>query len=198
MTAEDLKKTAAAIFAEKGYEAATMAEIAAAVGIKKPSIYAHYSNKEALFLAVWEDLVNDYGRFVEEGLKATEGEPAEARLFHIFIQYGSHFARNTELAKLWTRFLMYPPENMREKIESEMLAVELFLMRNVAEIFADGMARGEIREANVEDLVASFSCLREGYLMWLKFLKAPADESKARALWNIFRRGIGMEKSGET
>ena len=194
MTAEDLKKAAAEIFAEKGYEAATLSDIAAAVGIKKPSIYAHYSSKEALFLEVWKDLVADYRLFVERGLKDTEGEAPETRLFHIFTQYGTHFSRNPELMKLWTRFLMYPPENMRERIETEMFAVEIFLMQHVAQIFADGIARGEVREAKVEDLVAAFSCLREGYLMWLKFFKIPDAESKARVMWEFFWNGIGTSE----
>jgi len=195
MTAEELKKAAASIFAEKGYEAATLSEIASAVGIKKPSIYAHFSSKEALFQAVWEDLAADYRKFVEDGLKSTEGEPPETRLFHIFKQYGAHFAKHAEVTKLWTRFLMYPPENMKDRIESEMLEIEMFLMRNVAAIFQEGIGRGDVREGKIEDLVAAFSCLREGYLLWLKFLKMPDDEQKARVLWNIFWDGIGRKQN---
>lgn len=38
------------VFGEKGYEAGTMREIAARVGVTEPALYRHYSGKEALLL----------------------------------------------------------------------------------------------------------------------------------------------------
>ena len=43
---------ALAIFARDGYEGASVNEIATTVGISKPSLYAAFGDKEALFLAV--------------------------------------------------------------------------------------------------------------------------------------------------
>lgn len=37
-----------AVFGEKGYEAGTMREIAACVGVSEPAIYRHYESKEAI------------------------------------------------------------------------------------------------------------------------------------------------------
>ncbi|MCG8668402.1 MAG: TetR/AcrR family transcriptional regulator [Pseudomonadales bacterium] len=51
-TIEKIIDAAEALFAEKSYEATTLREIARAVGIKEPSIYAHFSNKEAIYNAV--------------------------------------------------------------------------------------------------------------------------------------------------
>ena len=45
---------ALAIFARDGYEGASVNEIAMAVGISKPSLYAAFGDKEALFLAALE------------------------------------------------------------------------------------------------------------------------------------------------
>lgn len=39
------------IFLEKGYSGASMSAVAKAAGIKKPSLYHHFSSKEQLFLA---------------------------------------------------------------------------------------------------------------------------------------------------
>jgi AcrR family transcriptional regulator len=42
--------TAHALFAERGYAAVTMDEVAAAVGVTKPLLYAYFGNKERLYL----------------------------------------------------------------------------------------------------------------------------------------------------
>ncbi len=51
-TVDKIIDAAEVLFAEKSYEATTLREIAREVGIKEPSIYAHFANKEALYDAV--------------------------------------------------------------------------------------------------------------------------------------------------
>lgn len=42
------------LFAEKGYDAVSVAEIASAVGVTAPALYKHYKSKQALFDAIIE------------------------------------------------------------------------------------------------------------------------------------------------
>jgi AcrR family transcriptional regulator len=44
----EILDAALAVFGEKGYEAGTMREIAARVGVSEPAIYRHYESKEAI------------------------------------------------------------------------------------------------------------------------------------------------------
>ena len=48
-TKERIQSEALRLFAENGYQAVTVEQIAAAVGIKAPSLYKHYSGKRAIF-----------------------------------------------------------------------------------------------------------------------------------------------------
>ena len=54
-TRADLIAAARQVFADKGYEAASVADLASAAGYTKGALYAHFPSKEALFLAVIED-----------------------------------------------------------------------------------------------------------------------------------------------
>ncbi len=51
-TRDELIRAAAKVFARRGYEGATIAEIAAEAGLSSGAIYAHYEGKAGLFSAV--------------------------------------------------------------------------------------------------------------------------------------------------
>lgn len=72
--------TAITLFAERGFEACTMRDIAAAVGIKAPAIYNHYSSKEDVLAAAMEHIM---GRFFWSLLGPLEEVPTERWLKEI-------------------------------------------------------------------------------------------------------------------
>ncbi len=67
---ERLLRVAREIFAERGYQATTMDDVAAAAGFTKPILYQHFSSKEALY----NEIVHDASRHLIESLmNATKG-----------------------------------------------------------------------------------------------------------------------------
>ena len=65
-TAERVLDAAEDVFAEKGYEATSLGEVADKVGIRPPSLYNHYKNKEALYLAVLDRLLLKFNQPLHE------------------------------------------------------------------------------------------------------------------------------------
>lgn len=51
-TREDILRMSVPLFAQRGYEAVSMREIAAAVGIQAPALYYHFPDKQNLYMAV--------------------------------------------------------------------------------------------------------------------------------------------------
>jgi AcrR family transcriptional regulator len=66
-----------ALFAERGYAAATMDEIAARVGVTKPLLYNYFGNKERLYIACMERAAESLTATVADSVAET-GSPAEA------------------------------------------------------------------------------------------------------------------------
>lgn len=59
-TKREIIEKALELFSERGYDAVSVGEIAAAVGIKAPSLYNHYKSKQAIFDAIVEDTAARY------------------------------------------------------------------------------------------------------------------------------------------
>jgi AcrR family transcriptional regulator len=55
----DIIEAATRVFSRRGYHAASMAEIADEVGMRKPSLYHHVRKKEDLLFAIHEQLIDE-------------------------------------------------------------------------------------------------------------------------------------------
>jgi len=65
------------LFAERGYAAVKMDEIAASVGVTKPLLYNYFGNKEQLYIACMERAGDSLTKTVAEAV-ADSGNPGEA------------------------------------------------------------------------------------------------------------------------
>ena len=69
--------TAAEIFSRRGFRATSMNEIAAAVGLSKPTLYHYFSSKEELLVRLYSDVLDESLRMALEVVD-TEPTPLEA------------------------------------------------------------------------------------------------------------------------
>jgi len=65
---ETMLRAAERVFARRGYDGASMSDIAAEAGVSKPTLYVHFDSKEKLFDALIEDMACN----VPEGLLALD------------------------------------------------------------------------------------------------------------------------------
>lgn len=71
-----IQTEAARLFVASGYHGVSMREVAEAVGVTKPALYHHFSDKESLFLALLEGALSSLRRMVEHA-QAQEGIRAQ-------------------------------------------------------------------------------------------------------------------------
>src|SRR5512133_3077202 len=62
------------VFAEQGYERATVDQIAARAGVSKATVYNHFQDKKALFVAAVVETCDDFRAGFEPGLRAPVGD----------------------------------------------------------------------------------------------------------------------------
>jgi len=75
----ELLETAVAVFAERGYQATTMDEIAERAGVSKGMLYIYFKNKEALFGAVFRWFGKMTEEMMQRAIEGAEGEVEQIR-----------------------------------------------------------------------------------------------------------------------
>jgi AcrR family transcriptional regulator len=130
-TAERILDAAEALFAERGYAGTTLRDVAALVGLRNPSLYNHFPNKESLYAAVLERGIRpllealadfmaagaarsgDSGRLIERMMKLLRQRPDLPRLVqHETLAGGEHL---TPMLRAWIQPVF---EHAHETIEA--------------------------------------------------------------------------------
>ncbi|MFF0494217.1 TetR/AcrR family transcriptional regulator [Nocardia sp. NPDC004068] len=70
------------LFWRHGYEGTSLADLTAAMGINKPSLYATFGNKEELFAKVLARYLDGPGAYAADALNAPTGREVVERLIH--------------------------------------------------------------------------------------------------------------------
>ena len=96
-TAQRILDAAEDLFAAKGYSATSLGDVADRVGIRSPSLYNHFKNKEALYESVLERLLTDFSAPLEE---LDRGPVTYDRVFHWLETIVRQHHANPNLARL--------------------------------------------------------------------------------------------------
>src|ERR1051325_8249699 len=156
-TAARILEVAEAEFAARGYDAASLGDIADQVGIRTASLYKHFASKRELYLAVVHRLLDPYFRLLGDLLSVpTSAVQAERNLETVL----DHYLRTPNLARLVQHAALAGGEAL------ELLVRKWYgpLFRRAGKLSANApyLARGTRRDAAW--LAAVFHSTMSGYL----------------------------------
>jgi AcrR family transcriptional regulator len=180
------------LFTYKGYEGASMDDIARAVGIRKASLYAHFDGKESIFSAIFDDILAEYERFIH-GLTRLSDETAQQALERVFVSFIDYCYDNPKMY-FWDRYFYYPPAFLRDYIREKTLETERLFLARIRRLMEQGAGNGEIRGGDTEGMTLSYYYLMIGLSMSVRMYERADLLQDARAAWNGLR--IGLENGG--
>jgi AcrR family transcriptional regulator len=175
--------TAHTLFHEKGYSNTKMSEIAAALGVTKPTLYHYFDTKEKLFIAVAEHERKMLQEFIIESFTDRDFVAGATAFFDTIME---GFLKNIgpESVAIITR-----DDHLRQIILDDR---EKFI-DVIAGFLAERKATGEIREdADVRILACTFNALFQGLLIYAMQGMRTDD---LRLVWNSAVKGLTQKGS---
>lgn len=85
-------KAAAKVFADNGYEGASVDEISKEAGVTKSLLYYHFKSKDEIFEVLVDQLFQEYKRLMTEARDvpvAYESEPLKKRMKNVYFPFGA-------------------------------------------------------------------------------------------------------------
>ena len=135
---EELTRIAARLFAERGYQGTSLADLAEALGVQKPSLYHHIASKEDL---LWE-VASEGAEAFHAALDAVPADaPATERIRLALRAHLAVVAAQLDVATVFVREWRYLEGERREEFVAERRRYE----ERVRELFREGVERGELR-----------------------------------------------------
>jgi AcrR family transcriptional regulator len=93
---QQLFAVAIELFAQRGYRATTMDDIAEAAGVTKPLLYQHFSSKRALYLELVDSVAQDLLEAIQRAVREAEGPRQQVELgfaayFRLVVSHEAEF-----------------------------------------------------------------------------------------------------------
>jgi len=145
-----------------GYEAVSLRDLAAAVGIKQGSLYNHIESKQSLLFELVHNHLEHLIRSADEALAGIEG--AETRL-HAFISFHVHYhmVRKAEVFVVNKELRSLELDNY-----ATIVAMRRDYETRLASILADGMAEGVFAKLDVAVTTYVFMATLTGICDWYR------------------------------
>ena len=194
-TREEILRHAEKLFQERGYRDVTMGDIAAAVGLTKPSLYYHFPHKEALYAAVVIAIMARVGGWITTML---EQERDLADQLYWLAHHGLvHAPRSGSMGALMRDGEIHLTPADWARIEA---ARKQYMMDPLRALMRAGVAEGRLRRQDPEFLVRTWFGILETFISGKieDDTALMADRpALARHITDLFLHGAGPQAGEE-
>jgi AcrR family transcriptional regulator len=160
-------ETAMHVFWERGYEAASIADLTSAMGITPPSLYTAFGDKEQLFLEAIERYALGYG---SAGVRALNEEPtARGAIERWLLEAASELTQPCHPKGCMVVMAATNCSAAAERVQDALLLRRTEAIANVGRRIQGGIDNGELPpDTDAKDLANFYATIYQGMSMQAK------------------------------
>ena len=161
-TMEAIRKAGLRLIFEHGYEAMSLRQLAAEVGIQAGSLYNHIATKQELLFDLVQDHINELLRQLDRALQGKTGSTERLRAFVVFhVTYHMNRKREVFIANSELRSL--EPKNYEA-----IVALRGAYEQRLADILTEGVEEGVFEVADIQVATFAIIALLTGLCSWYR------------------------------
>lgn len=180
---EAVLAAAAGAFVDQGYGATSIDEIAARLGISKPTVYYYAGGKQDLLGACFTVALDAYSEAVEE--TAVSGVDSRERLHQVVQKYVA--ITSTVFGRCLHRV---PDIELTPPVRDRLRAVKRKVDARIRDLLRDGVRDGSLRTADVRMTTFALSGAMNSIAQWYSPQGKLTPEEIAERLWDSFSEGV--------
>ncbi|PYE50723.1 TetR/AcrR family transcriptional regulator [Paenibacillus barcinonensis] len=189
MTAQSIRDAALFHFARDGYEGASLRAIADEVGIKKPSIYAHFSGKEDLFMHTLDHAFQEVRRHILEFFREHAHLPMEQRLRKLPDWFEQEYQDHAS-ARLMLRNCYYPPPDLYTPVMDLVYPFLDGMERALSRLLQRAIRQGEHPSVPAEQVAIAYMTFLDGITVEIIYGSSRRYKRRLNAAWPVFWHGV--------
>jgi AcrR family transcriptional regulator len=180
-------------FANAGYAATSVQQIAVDAKVSKPALYYHFRDKSDLFAALVNEALDERYELIQKAMAGAQG--TRGQLVAVLAALFDYFHKHRDLTRLaFSSAFAAPGEmplgmNYLDKCQRNFNAIHL--------LFQQAVTRGEVENRfDTDELAYGFYGLAHFYIVsHLKMPKYPLDHDAAERIVDLFLAGAAAKKS---
>jgi len=161
-TMEAIRKAGLRLIFEHGYEAMSLRQLAAEVGIQAGSLYNHISTKQELLFALVQDHMNTLLRQLEAALEGRDQPVDQLRAFVAF-HVAYHMTKKREVFIANSELRSLDPKNY-----DAIVALRGAYEQRLAQILAEGVSQGVFEVPDIQVATFAILSLLTGLCSWYR------------------------------
>lgn len=185
---EEIIKTAAKLFKEKGYSAVTMRDLAKAVNIKAASLYNHIDSKQDILKTIIISLAEEFTNGMET-IKSSEAVTIDKLRAIVALHVNITIQNTYGMASLNNDWM-----HLEDQLE-HYLALRRTYEQDFIEIIQSGIDAQEIRNTNPEIIMFSILTTLRSLYLWLPKKEDLYRQELAKNLGDVLINGINYHRT---
>ncbi|MFQ6113070.1 MAG: TetR/AcrR family transcriptional regulator [bacterium] len=186
---EQILNAARKVFSERGFEKATLDEIAVAAEFGKGTIYNYFKSKEELFTCIIERGINRFQQFVAQAIQniTTPREKVETYIDSAF----EFFEKHRQIFSILELERNNLARSLNDGMFSKCCEQQAVLLQFLAQLFNEGIKAGEFKKLDSLKLAqALFGLIHVAFFHAIREPETSNLKKDAKLIKQIFFEGV--------